>query len=217
MWIDPYNLITCSEYFGELKMVGSFEFDAELRTKTGKGDARRTRHLGKIPAIVYGGSATPVQLNLTHHRVVKALENEAVYSHVLTLKYDGKEEKVILKAIERHPSRPIIMHMDFQRVSETNTVRVHVPLHFVNQEASVGVKKGGVVNHAMVEVEVVCLPKDLPEFIEVDMALVGLGELVHLSDLKLPEGVGLVELVHGLEHDLPVASIHAARSGEVAE
>jgi len=198
-------------------MVGSFDFDAELRTKTGKGDARRTRRQGKIPAILYGGGATPVQLNLIHHRVVKALENDAVYSHILTLKYEGKEEKAILKAVERHPSRPIIMHMDFQRVSETDKLHVHVPLHFVNQETSVGVKKGGVVNHAMVEVEVVCLPKDLPEFIEVDMALVGVGELVHLSDLKLPAGVELVDLIHGAEHDLPVASIHAARSADAGE
>jgi len=198
-------------------MVGSFDFDAELRTTTGKGDARRTRRLGKIPAIVYGGGVAPVQLNLTHHRVVKALENPAVYSHVLTLLYGGKEEKVILKALERHPSRPIIMHMDFQRVSESEKLRVHVPLHFLNQETSVGVKKGGVVNHALVEVEVVCLPRDLPESIDVDMALVDLGGSVHLSDLKLPLGVELVELIQGAEHDLPVAAIHAARSSDAAE
>lgn len=199
-------------------MVGSnFDFDAELRTKTGKGDARRARRQNKIPAIVYGGNAAPVQLNLIHHVVVRALQNEAVYSHILTLKYDGKEEKAILKAVERHPSRPIIMHLDFQRVSESEKLHVHVPLHFVNQETSLGVKKGGIINHAMVEVEVVCLPKYLPEFIEVDMALVDLGGLVHLSDLKLPEGVGLVELIHGSEHDLPVASIHNARSTDAAE
>lgn len=198
-------------------MVGSFDFDAELRTTTGKGDARRTRRLGKIPAIVYGAGSAPVQLNLTHHKVVKALENHAVYSHVLTLKYDGKEEKVVLKAIERHPSRPIIMHMDFQRVSETERLRVHVPLHFINQETSVGIKKGGVVNHALVEVEISCLPRDLPESIDVDMALVDVGGAVHLSDLKLPAGVELVELIHGTEHDLPVASIHNARSSDTAE
>jgi len=198
-------------------MVGSFEFEAELRTTTGKGDSRRTRRLGKIPAIVYGGGTAPVQLNLAHHRVVKALENEAVYSHILTLKYEGKEEKAILKAIERHPSRPIIMHLDFQRVSETDKLHVHVPLHFVNQDTSVGVKKGGVVNHALVEVEVVCLPKDLPEFIEVDLALLDVGGSVHLSDLKVPQGVEIVQLSHGAEHDLPVAAIHAARSSDVSE
>lgn len=198
-------------------MAGSFEFDAELRLATGKGESRRARRSGKIPAIVYGGAVAPVQLNLTHHRVIKALENEAVYSHILTLKYDGREEKAVLKAVQRHPSRPIIVHMDFQRVTETDKVRVHVPLHFVNQETSVGVKKGGVISHAMVEVEVVCLPKNLPEFIEVDMASVDIGGLVHLSELSLPEGVELVELIHGAEHDLPVASIHGARAAESAE
>jgi len=198
-------------------MVGSFEFDAELRTAKGKGDARRARRLGKIPAIVYGGMQPPVQINLVHHKVVKALENHAVYSHVLSLRFDGKEEKVILKALERHPSRPVIMHMDFQRVSETDKIRVHVPLRFLNQEISVGVKKGGVVNHALVEVEVVCLPHNLPEFVDVDMALVDVGGSVHLSDLKLPSGVDLVELIQGTEHDLPVAGIHAARSSDVAE
>jgi large subunit ribosomal protein L25 len=198
-------------------MVGSFEFEAELRTTTGKGDARRTRRLGKIPAIVYGGGSVPVQLNLTHHRVVKALENEAVYSHILTLKYEGKEEKAILKAIERHPSRPIIMHLDFQRVSETEKLHVHVPLHFVNQETSAGVKKGGVVNHAMVEVEVACLPQDLPEFIEVDLSSMDVGGSIHLSDLKVPKGVEIVHLSHGPEHDLPVAAMHAARSADATE
>ncbi len=198
-------------------MVGSFEFDAELRTAIGKGDARRARRLGKIPAIVYGGGAEPVQLNLVHHKVVKALENDAVYSHVLSLKFDGKEEKAILKAVQRHPSRPIIMHMDFQRVNEKDKLHVHVPLHFINQETSVGVKKGGVVSHNLVEVEVVCLPKDLPEFIEVDLASVDLGGSVHLSDLNLPQGVEIVALIHGAEHDLPVAAIHPTRASDVTE
>ena len=198
-------------------MVGSFELDAEIRAATGKGDARRTRRLGKVPAILYGGGAAPVQLNLAHHRVVKALENDAVYSHILTLRYDGKEEKAVLKALERHPSRPIIMHMDFQRVNEKDKLHVHVPLHFINQETSVGVKKGGVVNHGLVEVEVECLPQDLPEFIEVDMALVGIGESVHLSDLKLPTGVEIVGLAHGGVYDQQVAAIYAARASDVEE
>ena len=198
-------------------MEGGFEFDAELRTAKGKGDARRTRRLGKIPAILYGGGAEPVQLNLAHHRVMKALENDTVYSHVLTLRYGGREEKAILKALERHPSRPIIMHLDFQRVNEKDKLHVHVPLRFVNQETSMGVKKGGVVNHALVEVEVVCLPRDLPEFIEVDMAQIDLGGSVHLSDLKLPKGVEIVGLAHGAVQDQQVAAIYAARSSDVAE
>jgi len=198
-------------------MVGSFEFDAEIRTKTGKGDARRSRRLGKIPAIVYGGGAEPVQLFLIHHRVLKLLQNEAVYSHVLTLRFDGKEEKAILKAMERHPSRPIIMHMDFQRINETDKIRVHIPLRFLNQETSLGVKKSGVINHALAEVEVICLPQHLPEFIEVDMAQIDVGGMVHLSDLKTPAGVEIADLTHGAANDRTVASIHAAHTTETEE
>lgn len=198
-------------------MVGSFEFDAEIRNAKGKGDARRTRREGKVPAIVYGGDSAPVQLNLIHHRVIKALQNEAVYSHLLTLKYDGKEEKVILKALQRHPSRPVVMHMDFQRVNEKDKMHVHVPLRFVNQETSAGVKKGGVVNHSLIEVEVACLPQDLPEFIEVDMASVDVGGAVHLSDLKPPKGVEIVALAHGGSHDLQVAAIYTARAQDSEE
>lgn len=198
-------------------MVGSFEFDAIVRTKSGKGDARRTRRAGKVPAIMYGGGDAPVQLVLDHNQVVKSLANEAVYSHVLTLKCEGKEEKVILKDLQRHPSRPVIMHMDFQRVSESEKLRVHVPLHFVNQDISVGAKKGGVVTHNMVEVEVVCLPKHLPEYIEVDLAQVDIGESVRLSELKVPAGVEIHALMQGMENDRPVAGIHGARSAEVSE
>lgn len=198
-------------------MVGSFDFDAELRTTTGKGEARRSRRLGKVPAIIYGGGAEPVQLYLSHHRVARALQDDAVYSHILTLKIEGKEEKAVLKALQRHPSRPIIMHMDFLRVNEKDKLRVHIPLHFINQETSVGVKKGGLVNHALVEVEVICLPQDMPEFIEVDMAQIDLGGMVHLSDLKLPSGVEVAELTHGVSNDRTVASIHSNRPPEVDE
>ena len=159
----------------------------------------------------------PVQLNLNHNQVVKRLANDAVYSHVLTLKVDGREEKAILKALERHPSRPVIMHMDFQRVSSTAKLRVHVPLHFINQETSVGVKKGGVVTHALVEVEVDCLPQNLPDYIEVDLVALDLGESVHLSDLKVPEGVEIHALMQGADHDLLVAAIQATRTTDAAE
>ncbi len=198
-------------------MVGSFEFEAEVRTTTGKGDARRSRRLGKIPAIVYGGGGDQVQLYLTHHRVSKALENDAVYSHVLTIRYDGKEIKAVLKALQRHPSKPIVMHMDFQRVNEKEKLLVHIPLRFINQETSVGVKKGGIVSHNLVEVEVICFPQDLPESIEVDMAEVDLGELVHLSDLKVPKGVELFDLTHGDINDRTVASIHTNRPTDAEE
>lgn len=197
-------------------MVGSFEFDAVVRTRTGKGDARRTRRAGKVPAILYGGRADPVGLVLDHNEVVKRLANEAVYSHVLTVRYDGKAEKAVLKGLQRHPSRPVIMHMDFQRVSESEKLRVHVPLHFINQDISIGAKRGGVVTHNMVEVEVICLPQHLPEYIEVDLAGVDIGQTVRLSDLKVPAGVELAALVQGVDvdHDRSVATIQGTRSVE---
>jgi large subunit ribosomal protein L25 len=196
-------------------MASSFVFEAEARARTGRGDARRLRQTGKVPAILYGGGQCPAGLVLDHNKVLKSLENEAVYSHVLTLNIDGKEEKAILKDLQRHPSRPVIMHMDFQRVSAAEKIRVHVPLHFINQDISVGVKRGGVVAHNMVDVEVICLPEHLPEFLEVDLAQVDVGQSVHLSELKVPEGVDIVALLHGgAEHDLSVAVI---RSGRIAE
>ena len=194
-------------------MVGSFVFEAELREKTGKGESRRLRHAGKVPAILYGG-ADPLGIVLDHHKVVKNLENEAVYSHVLTVKVAGKDEKAILKAMQRHPSRPIIMHMDFQRVSGDEKIRVHVPLHFINQDVSVGLKKGGIVTHNMVDVEVSCLPDRLPEYIEVDLRNVDIGQSLHLSDLSVPEGVEILALSHGSEHNLPVAAIHSGKAAE---
>jgi large subunit ribosomal protein L25 len=192
-------------------MAGSFVFEAESRKVLGRGHSRRVRQVGRVPAILYGGSAEPIGLTLDHNKVLKALENDATYSHILTLRFDGKEETAILKDLQRHPSRPIIMHMDFQRVSESHKVKVHVPIHFLNQETSAGAKKGGVITHNLVDVEVVCLPARLPEFIEVDMAKVEVGQSVHLSDLKLPPGVEIVELLHGPEHDQVVAAIQAGR------
>lgn len=198
-------------------MVGSFEFEAELRHQLGKGASRRLRHAGKVPAVLYGGGGEPVSLLLEHHKVLKSLENEATYSHVLKIRFDGREENAILKAVQRHPAKPIVMHMDFQRVSAADKIRVRVPLHFVNQESSVGVKKGGVVSHSMSDVEVDCFSKDLPEYIEVDLAQVDIGDIVHLSDLKLPSGVEIHALAQGAGHDLPVASVHAPRIAEGGE
>ncbi|MFM2007360.1 MAG: ribosomal rRNA E-loop binding protein Ctc/L25/TL5, partial [Pseudomonadota bacterium] len=131
-------------------MAGSFVFEAESRKELGRGHSRRVRQVGRVPAILYGGDAEPVGLTLDHNKVLKALENDATYSHILTLRFDGKEETAILKDLQRHPSRPIIMHMDFQRVSESHKVKVHVPIHFLNQETSAGAKKGGVITHNLV-------------------------------------------------------------------
>ncbi|MGY6214795.1 50S ribosomal protein L25/general stress protein Ctc [Methylolobus aquaticus] len=194
-------------------MVGGFEFEAELRAPCGKGAARRLRRTSRVPGVIYGAGADPVSVSLDHNDVLKKLENEAVYSHVLTIRVGGREEKAVLKALQRHPSRPIVMHMDFQRVSATEKLRVHVPLHFINEGTCPGVKKGGMVSRNLIDVEVACLPADLPEFLEVDLALLDLGQTFHLSDLKLPANVELPALAQGPEHDLPVVAIQHSRTG----
>jgi large subunit ribosomal protein L25 len=135
----------------------------------------------------------------------------------LTIQLPGREEKAILKALQRHPSRPVVTHMDFQRVSATEKVRVHVPLHFLNEGTCPGVKKGGIVSHSLMDVEVSCLPGNLPEFLEVDLAAMELGQILHLSDIKVPENVDIIALSHGPEHDLQVVAIQLPRSGEVTE
>lgn len=198
-------------------MAGGFEFQASVRTPGGKGAARRLRGTDKVPAILYGGGAAPVALSLDQNDVLKKLENEAVYSHVLTIKLSDGEEKAILKALQRHPSRPIVTHMDFQRVSATEKIRVHVPLHFLNEAICPGVKKGGIVNHSLMDVEVSCLPGNLPEFLEVDLSGLELGQSLHLSDIRLARDVEIIALTHGPEHDLQVVAIQVARSGEVTE
>lgn len=193
-------------------MSNVFEFVAESRESTGKNAARGLRREGKVPAVIYGGHASPQMLELSHNEVVKHLAHEAVYSHVLDVSIDGKVEKAVLKAVQRHPAKFQIMHLDFQRVSMSEQLKVHVPLHFINESTSVGGKKGGVATHSLVDVEVACLPGNLPEYIEVDLAKLDIGESIHLSDLVLPKGVEIVELSHGPEHDLPVVSMMASRA-----
>lgn len=197
-------------------MANVFEFVAEARSVAGSIASKAVRRQGKIPAVIYGGEASPEMLVLDHNEVVKHLAHEAVYSHVLDIKVGGKTEKAVLKHIQRHPAKPVILHMDFMRVDASHKLKVHVPLHFVNEAASVGVKKGGVVTHAMVDVEVLCLPSALPEFIEVDLANVEIGGTIHLSDLVLPAGVEIAALQHGAEHDHPIAQIVKTRSSEEA-
>lgn len=190
--------------------------EAESRTDMGKGASRRLRRLdNKVLAVIYGGDKKPMSIQLAHNKVVKALENEAIYSSIFDMTIDGAVEHVVLKAIQRHPYKPLIMHMDLQRVSKKDILVKMVPLHFINEQQAPGVKAGGMVNHTMTQVEVRCQAKDLPEFIEVDMAKVALNDVVHLSNLKLPKGIRLtVDLTDG-SHDSPVVSIHKAKGGEV--
>jgi large subunit ribosomal protein L25 len=192
-------------------MAISFELNAEPRTDTGKGASRRLRHTGKIPAIMYGGKKDPESLTLDHNEVIRNLEHEAFYSHILTVKVGGSETRAVLRDLQRHPSKPFVQHMDLQRVSESEKLRMHVPLHFSGEDIAPGVKAGGMVSHEIIEVEVECLPKDLPEYIEVDISGMDVGESLHLSDLKMPEGAVLLELARGEGHDLGVVSIHTKR------
>ncbi|MBD9680766.1 50S ribosomal protein L25/general stress protein Ctc [Pseudomonas sp. PDM18] len=188
-----------------------FVLNAQERSDLGKGASRRLRrNEGLIPAVVYGGEKAPQSLTLELREVSKLLENEAAFSHVITLNVGSAKETVLIKALQRHPSKGFVMHADFQRVVAGQKLTAHVPLHFINEATAVGVKVGGgEISHVISEVEVSCLPANLPEFIEVDLAKVELGQIVHLSDLKLPKGVELVQLAHG--NDLAVANIHASR------
>lgn len=186
---------------------------ADSRKDEGKGASRRLRRAGYVPAIVYGGGQDPQNIQLEHRIVLALAKNEWFFSSVLDLTVDGKTQKVLLRDWQKHPFKPLMMHMDFQRINENEQIRTSVPLHFLNQETSPAGKASGVViSHNITEVEVSCLAKDLPEFIEVDLAALDKDDIVHLSDLKLPAGVTLSELSQGKEHDLPVVTAHAVRA-----
>lgn len=198
-------------------MAISFELNAESRTDMGKGASRRLRHAGKVPAIIYGGNKDPEALTLSHNEVLRNLENEAFYSHILTVRSGANETQAILRDLQRHPSKAIIMHMDLQRVSATETLRTNVPIHIIGEDVAPGVKEGGLVSHDLPDVEVECYPQDLPEYIEVDISALEVGDSIHLSALKVPEGVTLTELERGEDHDASVVSIHAKRVVEEIE
>ena len=195
-------------------MSNVFEFVAEGRGQSGKSAARRARRTGNVPAVIYGGHREPQMLVLSHNEVIKHLAHEAVYSHVLDVNVDGKKEKAILKGVQRHPAKFQILHMDFLRVTMSEVLKVHVPLHFINEQTSIGGKKGGIVTHAMIDVEVSCLPTALPDYIEVDLSRLDIGDSAHLSDIVLPAGVEIVALAQGPEHDHPVASMMASKASK---
>ena len=182
-----------------------FILEASPRTDVGKGASRRLRRLaGDVPAIIYGAGKEPTSITIPHKDIMKALENEVFFSHIITVKVDGIDESVVIKDLQRHPAKPKIMHADFLRVSADQAINVKVPLHFVNEDKCVGVRlEGGIINHMINELEISCLPGNLPEYIEVFMAELKVGDSIHISDLALPEGI---ELTHGDEQDQPVAA-----------
>ena len=199
--------------------ASDFELNCTVRTDLGKGASRRLRRLNnEIPAVLYGGGEDPVSLTIPHDDIFHATENEAFFSHIITLNIGKDKQQAVIKALQRHPAKPFIMHADFQRVRSDVEITVNVPLHFINDEKCKGVKVGGGnLLRALNEIEVSCLPKDLPEYIEVDVIDLDLGESLHISDITLPEGVTSVELSHGEDHDLSVVAVQAPRGGGAEE
>lgn len=195
-----------------------FTLDAEVRTDMGKGASRRLRHAEKVPAILYGADKEPVALTLDHNKVIQAQEFEAFYSHVLTLNIGKEKVEALLKDIQRHPFKPKVMHLDFLRVDANKAVHTHVPIHFINEDAADSIKlHGGHAEHHVNDVEISCLPGDLPEFIEVDMTNVELGQTLHLSDIVVPKGVTLLELAKGEDHDQAVVTVKTAKGASADE
>lgn len=198
--------------------ANAFELDAEIRSDQGKGASRRLRRTqDKIPAILYGGGKAPVALALDHKKVLHALQNQAFYSHILTLNIAGERQQAVLKDLQRHHFKKAIFHMDFLRVNATDQITMRVPLHFLGESLAAGVKAGGIISHRQIDVEIRCIASNLPEYIEVDVSQLELNQTLHLSDLKLPKGVELVALTHGSEHDYAVVSIHLPRSSTEPE
>ena len=194
-------------------MSGEFSLNVESRADLGKGASRRLRRLeNKVLGIVYGGKKKPAPITFAMNEIVKLAENEAFFTSLVELNLGGKTEQVVIKDMQRHPAKETIMHVDFLRVSAKTKLIMHIPLHFINEDICQGVKvDGGTISHAMNDIEVSCLPKDLPEYIEVDMTAVGLGENLHISDLTLPKGVESVALNHGADHDLLISAVNVPR------
>ena len=198
-------------------MAKIHEIAAQDRTDQGKGASRRLRRAGHVPAVVYGAGDAPQNIQFEHNTLALAARNEWFTSAILDLMVDGKRQKVLLRDVQKHPFKPQLLHLDFLRVNENQAIRVRVPLHFINQDKSpAGKASGVVVSHALTDVEVSCLPKDLPEFLEVDLVELKLGDIVHMSDIKLPQGVEIAELKFGKEHDHPVVTAQEIRE-EVEE
>jgi large subunit ribosomal protein L25 len=191
----------------------AFDLSAEPRNDQGKGASRRLRHAGKVPAILYGAHAEATRLSLEHHKVLPLVSDEKFFSSIISVTVNGQKQPAIVKDVQMHPARAQVVHLDLQRVVETEKIRLHMPIHFRNATASPGVKtEGGVVSHHMADVEVICLPKDLPEAIEIDLLGMHLNDQVFLADVKVPAGVTFTALAHG--NNPPVVSIHSPRVAE---
>ncbi len=199
-------------------MSEEFDLIAEFREDQGKGASRRLRREGKVPAIIYGAGRPPRMLAFDHNKVLRQLENESFYSSILNIKVGDKSQPAVIKDLQRHPSKPIVQHMDLQRIVAGEAIRMNVPLHFIGEDIAPGVKLGGGnISHLMTDVEVACLPKDLPEYLEVDVSSLELNAMLHLSDIPLPKGVEIPELAQGPEHDQAIVSVQLLRAAAVEE
>ena len=199
-------------------MGDKFDLIAELREDQGKGASRRLRHQGKVPAIIYGAGRPPRSLSFDQNKVLHQLENESFYSSILNIKVNDKSQAAILKDLQRHPAKHMIMHMDFQRIVDDVEIKMNVPLHFIGEEEAPGVKTGGgSVSHLMNDVEVSCLPKNLPEYLEIDVSELELDAMLSLTDIKLPNGVEIVALAQGPENDQGIVSIHVIKAAPIEE
>ena len=196
-------------------MPQSIELNASLRTDLGTGASRRLRRLGEqLPGILYGGEDAPQPVTLSVNELTKAMQQEAFFSQIVNVRVDGAEQQALVRDLQLHPVSEKVLHVDFLRVDADKPIHTRVPLHFVNEDKCVGVRTGGgSIAHNLVDVEVSCLPKDLPEFIEVDVVALEVGQALHLSDLSLPEGVMVVALGYGEDHDIPVVSVQTPRGG----
>ncbi len=198
-------------------MATTHEIKATVRNDEGKGASRRLRHAGFVPAVVYGAGQAPQSIQIEHNTILLSAKHEWFFSSVLDLNVDGKVEKVLVRDWQKHPYKLQMLHMDFQRVDANKAIHINVPVHFLNQEKSAAAKTSGVViSHNLTEVEVSCLPKDLPEFIELDLTDLKPGDIIHLSQLKLPKGVEIVALHLGADHDTAVVTANAVKE-EVEE
>lgn len=197
-------------------MSAKFQLTAEPRTAQGKGASRRLRRAGKVPAIMYGAGKPPQMLALDHNAMLRYLDDEKFHTAILSVNVGGATDQAILRDYEMHPFKPVVMHVDLQRISATEKIHMSVPLHFTGEDVCPGVKQqGGLIGHLMTEVDITCLPKDLPEFLVADLSNLHIGESLHLSDLKLPEGVQITSLAHGGD-DLAVATVTTVRVEEEA-
>ena len=195
-------------------MSMSFEINAELRNDTGKGASRRLRRAGLVPGIIYGAGKDPAMISVAHNELARRLENEAFYSHILTVDLGGKKQKVVLKGLQRHPSKPFVTHLDLQRITAKSKITMRVPLNFIGEDVAPAVKQGAFISHNEIDAEITCYPKDLPGSIDVDLSAMEMGDSIRLSDLKLPQGVEIPALAAGLEQDMTIASVQIGGTEE---